>query len=62
MVFSPAGKKYGEIRFPNHRPTGLAFGGGADNKALYIAANRALGAGAYNGEVFIYPSRCGGFR
>lgn len=60
-VFDPTGKKWGEIRFPDHRPIAVAFGGGADNKALYVVANRATGGG-YDGHIFIYPSRCSGTR
>ncbi len=63
-VWDPTGKKWGEIRFPNHRPIGVAFGGGADNKALYILANRYTGAGTsnYDAYVFIYNMRCAGTR
>jgi len=62
LVFAPDGKKYGEIRFPNHRPTGIAFGG-SDNKTLYVVANQAqLTPGEFNGYVFIYSSRCAGVR
>lgn len=63
-VWDPTGKKWGEIRFPNHRPIGVAFGGSADNKALYILANRYTGAGTsnYDAYVFIYNMRCAGTR
>lgn len=63
-VWDPTGKKWGEIRFPNHRPIGVAFGGSADDKALYILANRYTGAGTsgYDAYVFIYNMRCAGVR
>ena len=51
-VFSPTGQKWGEIPFPNQRPTGVAFGG-ADNKTVFITVE--------NG-VFVYASRCAGVR
>ncbi len=63
-VWDPAGKKWGEIRFPDYRPIGVAFGGSADNKALYILANRYTGNGTsgYDAYVFIYNMRCAGTR
>jgi sugar lactone lactonase YvrE len=61
-VWDPAGNKWGEIRFPNHRPIGVAFGGGADNKALYIAANHVREGGGTDAYVFIYSARCSGTR
>lgn len=60
-VFDRDGKRWGEIAFPNHRPVGLAFGG-ADNRALYVLANRFTGGETYDGFVFIHPSRCAGVR
>jgi gluconolactonase len=49
-VFSPGGQKLGEIPFPAHRPTGVAFGG-SDNQTLYITTEKA---------VFKYRNRCAG--
>lgn len=65
-VFAPDGKKYGEIAFPDHRPIAVAFGG-ADNKTVYVVANRNLNAGGggaanYSGAIFTFTTRCPGTR
>jgi sugar lactone lactonase YvrE len=64
-VFSAAGAKWGEITFPNHRPTAVAFGG-AGNKALYITANQfstpGNPSGNYTAFLFAYETRCAGLR
>jgi gluconolactonase len=51
-VFSPLKKKLGTIPFPNHRPTGVTFGG-ADGKTLFITAETG---------VFTFVSRCAGVK
>ena len=65
-MFAPDGKKLGEITFPDHRPINVAFGG-ADNKTVFIVANRNAAAGGgggadYNGHIFTFTSRCAGVR
>jgi sugar lactone lactonase YvrE len=65
-VFAPDGKKHGEIVFPGHRPINVAFGG-ADNKTVYIVANRNANAGGggsadYSGFIFTFTTRCAGVR
>jgi sugar lactone lactonase YvrE len=59
-VFAPDGTKHGEITFPDHRPTGVAFGG-PDNKSVYVTANQ-FNLATYSGFVFVYGSRCAGVR
>jgi gluconolactonase len=64
-VFQPgataaATKKWGQIPFPDTRPTGVAFGG-ADNKTLFITVETRGGAAQPSG-VFTYQSRCAGVR
>ncbi|MBX3223813.1 MAG: SMP-30/gluconolactonase/LRE family protein [Labilithrix sp.] len=56
-VVSPAGKKWGEIPFPDSRPTGIAFGG-KDNKTAYITTER----GDDPGTLYVLPIRCAGVR
>lgn len=65
-VFAPDGKKHGEIVFTDHRPINVAFGG-ADNKTVYIVANRNANAGGggsadYSGHIFTFTTRCPGVR
>jgi gluconolactonase len=65
-VFAPDGTKHGEIVFTNHRPINVAFGG-ADNKTVYIVANRNANAGGggnadYSGFIFTFTTRCAGVR
>jgi gluconolactonase len=65
-VFAPDGTKHGEIVFPDHRPINVAFGG-ADNKTVYIVANRNANAGGggsanYSGFIFTFTTRCAGVR
>lgn len=65
-VFAPDGKKLGQIVFPDHRPINVAFGG-ADNKTVFIVANRNANAGGggnadFNGHIFTFTSRCPGVR
>lgn len=56
-VFDPAGKRWGEIPFPDSRPTGVAFGG-PEGKTLYITTER----GAAEGTLYVMKSRCAGVR
>ena len=49
-VYSPAGKRWGQIAFPGQRPTGVAFGG-PKNETLFVTVQ--------NG-VYSYVSRCVG--
>lgn len=56
-VISPAGKKWGEIPFPDARPTGVAFGG-KDNATAYITTER----GGDPGTLYVLPIRCAGVR
>ncbi|MDF2694056.1 MAG: Gluconolactonase [Labilithrix sp.] len=56
-VFTPAGKKWGEIPFPDSRPTGIAFGG-ADSKTVYVTTER--GIGNKNGTLYVLKSQCAG--
>ena len=56
-VFDPAGKKWGEIPFPDSRPTGVAFGG-ADGRTVYITTER----GDDDGTLYVTTSRCPGVR
>ena len=56
-VFDAAGKKWGEIPFPDSRPTGVAFGG-ADGKTVYITTER----GVADGTLYVLTSRCAGVR
>ncbi|MBX3218351.1 MAG: SMP-30/gluconolactonase/LRE family protein [Labilithrix sp.] len=56
-VFSPAGTKWGEIPFPDAKPTGIAFGG-KDNKTAYITTER----GDDPGTLYVLPTRCVGVR
>ncbi|MBN9165467.1 MAG: hypothetical protein BGO98_40520 [Myxococcales bacterium 68-20] len=58
-IVSPAGKKWGEIPFPDSKPTGIAFGG-ADNKTAYITTER--GIGNVDGTLYVLPTRCAGVR
>lgn len=65
-VFAPDGKRLGEIAFPDHRPISVAFGG-ADNKTVFIVANRNANAGGggaanYTGHIFTFTARCAGTR
>ena len=56
-VFDPAGKRWGEIPFPDSRPTGVAFGG-ADGKTVYVTTER----GVADGTLYVLTSRCAGVR
>ncbi len=56
-VFDPAGKKWGEIPFPDSRPTGVAFGG-PEGKTVYITTERGIAAGT----LYVLTSRCAGVR
>lgn len=56
-IVSPTGKKWGEIPFPDSRPTGIAFGG-ADNKTAYITTERD----DVDGTLYVLPTRCAGVR
>lgn len=56
-VFAPDGTKWGEIPFPNNRPTGVAFGG-SDNKTLYVTTEK----GNTTSGLFVFRSRCVGLR
>jgi sugar lactone lactonase YvrE len=51
-VYTPAGKKLGEIPFPGERPTGVAFGG-ADDKSVFVTTEKG---------VWSFSSRCAGLR
>jgi sugar lactone lactonase YvrE len=59
-VFSPAGIKLGEIAVAGTRPTGIAFGGGANDQVFITGESGSDGAGAAG--VFRYTSRCAGVR
>jgi len=56
-VFDATGKRWGEIPFPDSRPTGVAFGG-ADGKTVYITTER----GGDDGTLYVMTSRCAGVR
>jgi len=61
-VFTPTGTKLGELAFPDHRPTAVAFGG-TDNKTVYIVTNKNDGGGtSYTGNIWKFTSRCAGLR
>lgn len=56
-IVSPTGTKWGEIPFPDSRPTGIAFGG-ADNKTAFITTERDDA----DGTLYVLPTRCAGVR
>lgn len=55
-VFDRDGKKWGEIPFPESRPSGVAFGG-ADGRTVFITVERGNVA---EGSLYAVTSRCGG--
>ena len=57
-VIDPTGKKWGEIPFPDARPTGVAFGG-PENRTLYITTERGT---LQQGTLYVTTSRCSGVR